>query len=187
MGGELNNRQLDGTFDKPDTSWSPRVLKDGSDSVGVLGALNRVYLNIGLYSEDWLTHFNPFFGGKAISPIEIATAEKNSVYWRATEDGTTNMAKFLLKAGRPDKLADAPGGTKFLTTDAAVLMRGKTVFAETCARCHSSKLPDEARAKMPDGCSGPDYRTCWKRYWAYTKTGEFQDQHARHRGQARFP
>ena len=49
------------------------------------------------------------------------------------------------------------------------------VFAETCARCHSSKLPDEARAQMqPGGCSGPNYLTCWKRYWAYTKTDEFK-------------
>jgi hypothetical protein len=174
-GGELNNKQLDGTFDPPDTSWSPRVLKDGSDSVGVLGALNRVYLNIGLYSEEWMTHFNPFFGGKKITPIEIATAEANSPYWRATEAGTLNMAKFLLKAGQPDKLADAPGGKQFLTADAATMTRGKTVFAETCARCHSSKLPEEARAKMmPGGCSGPDYRTCWKRYWIYTKTPEFK-------------
>ena len=173
-GGELNNKQLKGFFDEPDTSWSPRVLKDGSDSVGVLGALNRVYLNIGLYSEEWMKHFNPFFGGKKITPIEIATAEKNSVYWRATEAGTPNMAKFLLKAGQPDKLADAPGGKQFLTADEAVLTRGKTVFAETCARCHSSKLPEEARAKMPDGCSGPDYRTCWKNYWIYTKTPEFK-------------
>jgi hypothetical protein len=173
-GGELNNRQLPGTFDAPDTSWSPRVLKDGSDSVGVLGALNRVYLNIGLYSEEWMRHFNPFFGGKKITPIEIATAEKNSVYWRATEAGTPNMARFLLKAGQPDRLADAPGGKQHLTADDAVLTRGKTVFAETCARCHSSKLPEEARAKMPDGCSGPDYRTCWKNYWIYTKTAEFK-------------
>jgi hypothetical protein len=174
-GGELNNRQLEGTFTEPDTSWSPRVLKDGSDSVGVLGALNRVYLNIGLYSEEWLTHFNPFFGGKPITPIEIATAEKNSIYWQATENGTTNMAKFLLRAGQPDRLADAPGGTKFLTTDATVLNRGKTVFADNCARCHSSKLPEKARAQMdPSGCSGPGYLACWKRYWAYTKTAEFR-------------
>jgi hypothetical protein len=173
-GGELNNKQLPGTFDAPNTSWSPRVLKDGSDSVGVLGALNRVYINIGLYSEEWMRHFNPFFGGKKISPIEIATAEKNSVYWRATEAGTPNMAKFLLKAGQPDRLADAPGGKQYLTADEAVSTRGKTVFAETCARCHSSKLPEEARAKMPDGCSGPDYRTCWKNYWIYTRTDEFK-------------
>src|SRR5215813_5956983 len=59
-GGELNNKQFNdypGTqalaplFQKPDTVWTPRVLKDGSDSVGALGALNRVYLNIGLFSE----------------------------------------------------------------------------------------------------------------------------------------
>ncbi len=173
-GGELKNKQLKGTFDEPDTSWSPRVLKDGSDSVGVLGALNRVYLNIGLYSEEWMKHFNPFFGGKKITPIEIATAEKNSVYWRATEAGTPHMAAFLLKAGQPDRLADAPGGKQYLTADEAVLTRGKTVFAETCARCHSSKLPEEARAKMPDGCSGSGYLTCWNRYWAYTKTDEFK-------------
>ena len=48
------------------------MLKDGSDSVGALGALNRVYLNIGLFSEEWLLHFNPLIGGKAITPIEIA-------------------------------------------------------------------------------------------------------------------
>jgi hypothetical protein len=174
-GGELNNKQLQGFFDAPDTSWTPRVLKDGSDAVGVMGALNRVYLNIGLYSEEWMRHFNSFFGGKRITAIEIATAEKNSAYWRATEAGTPYMAKFLLKAGQPDRLADAPGGSRYLTADAAVLERGKTVFAETCARCHSSKLPEEARAQMmPGGCSGPDYMTCWKRYWAYTKTNEFK-------------
>ena len=40
-----------------------------------------------------------------------------------------------------------------------MLDRGKTVFAETCARCHSSKLPDEARAKMrPAAARG---RTIW--------------------------
>ena len=39
-----------------------RVLKDGADSVGTLGALNRVYLNIGLFSEEWLLHFRPFLG-----------------------------------------------------------------------------------------------------------------------------
>lgn len=37
----------------------PHVLKDGADSVGILGALNRVYLDIGLFSEECLQHFNP--------------------------------------------------------------------------------------------------------------------------------
>jgi hypothetical protein len=174
-GPQLNNRQLAGFFDPPSTSWSPRVLKDGADSVGVMGALNRVYINIGLYSEEWMRHFNPFFGGQPIDPIQIATAEKNSAYWRATEAGTPFMAQFLVKAGQPDKLADAPGGESYLNAGADALDRGKTVFAETCARCHSSKLPDEARAKLdPGGCSGPDYLTCFKRYWAYTQTDDFK-------------
>src|SRR4030095_6968678 len=46
-------------FEPPDTVYTPRVLKDGADSVGALGALNRVYVNIGVFSEEWLLHFNP--------------------------------------------------------------------------------------------------------------------------------
>src|SRR4029079_8689877 len=55
--GNLQNRQFndfvgDGPlaqfFEKPNTVLTPHVLKDGADSVGALGALNRVYLNIGL-------------------------------------------------------------------------------------------------------------------------------------------
>jgi hypothetical protein len=176
-GSENNNKQLPQYFDPPDTSWSARVLKDGSDSVGILAALNRVYINIGVYSEEWTRHFNPFFGGKPITPIEIAAAEQNSAYWRATELGTGKMAAFLLKAGQPDRLADAPGGQVYQTNDAVTLERGKRVFAETCARCHSSKLPEEARAQMaPGGCSGPGYLACWQRYWAYTKTDGFKEK-----------
>ena len=174
-GGELNNAQLDGFFDKPSTSWTPRVLKDGSDAVGVLGALNRVYINIGLYSEEWTRHFNAMYGGKVISPILIATAQENSAYWRATVAGTGNMAKFLVKAGRPDKLEAAPSGKQYLNADAAQLDQGKKVFAETCARCHSSKLPDEAWTMLdPGGCSGPNYLTCWKKYWQYTQKDDFK-------------
>lgn len=88
-------------FVPPNTSFSPRVLKDGADSVGALGALNRVYLNIGLFSEEWLLHFNPLVGGKTVSPIEIAVARKNSSYWEATEAQTVDLALFFLKAATP--------------------------------------------------------------------------------------
>src|SRR5947209_19331808 len=77
-GSENNNKQLPQYFDPPDTSWSARVLKDGSDSVGILAALNRVYINIGVYSEEWTRHFNPFFGGKPITPVEIARSEEHT-------------------------------------------------------------------------------------------------------------
>ena len=145
-GGGLDNHQFndyisDGPlttlFEKPDTVWTPRVLKDGSDSVGALGALNRVYLNIGTFSEDWLTHFNALVGGKPITPITIEASRKNSAYFKATEAQTLNMAKFFLKTTGAHHLADAPGGQKYLTTDQKVLTRGKVAFAENCARCHS--------------------------------------------------
>ncbi|OJY72357.1 MAG: hypothetical protein BGP12_12315 [Rhodospirillales bacterium 70-18] len=185
VGGERDNKQLNDYvasgpltqfFRPPATVWTPHVLKDGSDSVGVLGALNRVYLNIGLFSEEWLLHFNAIAGGKPISPIPIATAERNSAYWRATEAGTPDMGLFFLKAGRPDHLADAPGGAKYLTADAAELDRGKTVFAETCARCHSSKAPVPAAGLDPAGCAGPGYMGCWTKYWAWTKTDDYKRQ-----------
>jgi hypothetical protein len=189
-GGSLNNKQLNDYVppDSPlaqfyvprDTVYSPRVLKDGADSVGALGALNRVYLNIGLFSEEWLLHFRPLIGGKKVSPIEIAVARKNSAYWEATEAQTANMALFFLKIATPHKLKDAPGGGKYLgnpETDKEYgkkLERGKIVFAENCARCHSSRLPKPAVGLDPGGCSGPDYLTCWNNYWAWTKTEDFK-------------
>jgi len=182
-GGGLNNRQFNAYvkegpltefFQAPATVWTPRVLKDGSDSVGALGALNRVYLNIGLFSEEWTLHFNPLVGGKPISPIEIAVARDNSTYWGVTEAQTPNMALFFLKSTEPHRLKDAPGGHAFLTASRDVLTRGKVVFAETCARCHSSKAPTPAPGIDPNGCNGAGYLACWNRYWDWTKTEEYK-------------
>ncbi len=183
-GGSANNKQfndfvpasspLSQFFTPPATSYSPRVLKDGSDSVGALGALNRVYLNIGLFSEEWLLHFNPLVGGQKVTPIEITTARKNSAFWEVTEAQTPNMALFFLKTTAPHKLKDAPGGAAYLTASPAVLNQGKMIFAERCARCHSSKLPTPAPGLDPGGCSGSGYMDCWKKYWAWTKTDDFK-------------
>jgi len=182
-GGELDNKQFNDFvtsgplleyFSKPDaTARTMHVLKDGADSVGLLGALNRVYLNIGLFSEEWLLHFNPVVGGKDISPIRIADAQKNSGYWQATEAGTPNTALFFLKAAQPDRLKDAPGGAQFLNDDAATVERGKVVFADTCARCHSSKAPPPP-APYPASCQGAGYLDCFKAYWKRTQSDEFK-------------
>src|SRR5262245_2669133 len=187
VAGQLDNKQFNDFpsaeefwkfFQKPYV-WTPRILKDGSDSAGALGALNRVYLNIGLFSEEWLLHFSPFLGVKRISPIRIATANNNSVYWQATQEQTIDMARFLLAADKPDRLADAPGGTNYLTADEAVLDRGKTVFGERCARCHSSKLPSPlggVEGAQAGACAGANYLTCWNRYWSMTKTDDFKQR-----------
>jgi len=163
------------------TVASMRVLKDGADSVGTLGALNRVYLNIGLFSEEWLLHFRPFLGGQKISPIRIADAQKNSVYWQATEAMTPDMAIFFLVAARADHLKDTAVGEKVLEArDPAEVDRGKIVFAENCAACHSSKQPMPAPDLGVDqgicegGGSGPHYRECWDRYWAWAQSDAFK-------------
>ncbi len=119
----------------------PHILKDGSDSVGILGALSRVYINIGEYHEEWIKHFKPIVGGKKQFPMDVASAKENSVYWQATEQRVGNLAKFFLKAAGRHLLSEAPGGQAYVTTDAAELKRGKIVFADNCAACHSSKLP----------------------------------------------
>ncbi|MBV9560581.1 MAG: hypothetical protein JOY90_08980 [Bradyrhizobium sp.] len=190
--GELDNKQLQ---DYPQTAalpqfWNPtggtsntmRVLKDGADAVGTLGALNRVYLNIGLFSEEWLLHFRPFVGGQKITPIKISDAEKQSVYWQATEDRTADMALFFLVTARPDHLEDAPGGNAYLEPmDSDKVKRGQVVFAENCAACHSSKVPDiPANSGIDDGIcagggNGPNYRLCWDRYWDWTQTKAFKE------------
>ncbi|RZL87868.1 MAG: hypothetical protein EOP82_24940 [Variovorax sp.] len=187
-GGELDNKQFNDYltsgpllefFNKADsTVRTPHVLKDGADSVGLLGALNRVYLNIGLFSEEWLLHFNPVVGGKTITPIKIASAQKNSSYWQATEVGTPNTALFFLKAAQPDRLKDAPGAGKHLSADAATLERGKTAFADTCARCHSSKAPPPPPALELTAakCGGPGYVDCFKRYWTWTQSDDYKAQ-----------
>ena len=185
-GGGLDNKQFNDYvppgdplavfFEKPSTTWTPRVLKDGSDSVGALGALNRVYLNIGLFSEEWLLHFRALIGGQNITPIKIADAQKNSVYWQATEHQTPYMARFFLASTAPHLLKDAPGGNSYLTEDEATVARGKEVFAETCARCHSSKLPPLPPRIDIGNCNGSKYLDCWKDYWAWTKTPEFKQE-----------
>jgi hypothetical protein len=190
-GGELANKQfndfpprgpLDALYARPYV-YTPRVLKDGSDSVGALGALNRVYLNIGLFSEEWLLHFTPFIGIQRISPIRIADAERNSVYWLATEQQSIYMARFLVAAGRPDHLADVADGEgkAYLSTDETVLDHGKEVFADRCARCHSdtNHMPRPIVGMEGPGtesCNGPGYLQCWNRFWAWTKTEDFRSR-----------
>jgi hypothetical protein len=183
-GGGLDNRQfndyakegpLTQFFEAPDTVWTPRVLKDGADSVGALGALNRVFINIGTFSEEWLLHFNALVGGRRVTPIRIADARKNSAYFKATEAQTLDIARFFLKTTGAHHLKDAPDGARYLSKDEALLTRGKLAFADNCARCHSSKtVPPPVPSLDPGGCAGKDYLGCWNKYWDWTQTAEYK-------------
>jgi len=118
----------------------PHILKDGADSIGVAGAAIRVYVNIGMFSEYWLTLHNRLIGLTPQKPFEIPYAREHSVFWRATEERLANIAAFF-RCLKPFHLADTPGGQAYITTDLVVMTRGKEVFAESCAACHSSKQP----------------------------------------------
>jgi len=65
-------------------------------------------------------------------------------------------AAAFLKTLKPMHLKDAPGGSEYLTTDPEALKRGKIVFAERCAECHSSKQP-------PASITDPSGRAEWFR------------------------
>ena len=116
------------------------ILKDGADSIGVPGATIRVYVNIGMFSEYWLTLHNRLVGLTQQHPFKIPYAQEHSVFWRATEERLDNIRIFFEHL-KPFHLEDAPGGAAFISTDQAVMTRGGQVFAESCASCHSSKMP----------------------------------------------
>lgn len=177
-GPQRNNAQMAAFFQPPGTVFTPHVLKDGSDSVGALGALNRVYLNIGLYSEEWLRHFNPLFGGIPNTAIQISVNRANSSYWNATEAQTPKVAQFFLNADiqKGHKLIDAPDGARYLTASPETIEHGKEVFADTCAGCHSSKAPPLPATLDLNACNGANYLTCWNKYWAWVKSPEFKRQ-----------
>ncbi len=122
------------------TMHVPHILKDGADSAGIAGATLRVYVNIGVYSQHWLQQHNALIGIAPQKPFQIKAAFDKSVYWQATAQKFQNVAKFFIRL-MPYRLQDAPGGRQYLTKDEQVLTRGKTVFANNCAECHSSKRP----------------------------------------------
>jgi hypothetical protein len=136
-------QMTDGTLSLPNETGQmavPHILKDGADSVGVPGATLRVYINIGMFSEYWLTRHNRLIGLIPQKPFEIPYALKHSVFWQATAERVPHVAEFFRRL-QSYRLAAAPGGAAYLTTDETVMNRGRQVFAESCAGCHSSKQP----------------------------------------------
>jgi mono/diheme cytochrome c family protein len=136
------------------------VLKDGADSVGAAClddpaekpgvndtacAAMRGYLNIGVCAGVWTTLVDSVYGlERAQAPFDIKRARRESrpcdESFTATEARLEGLEAFL-RTQSPLRLADADDGARYLPRDEAVLTRGKIVFAENCAQCHSSKRP----------------------------------------------
>jgi mono/diheme cytochrome c family protein len=172
----------------------PMILWDGADSVGIDAALTRVYINIGEYHQEWIRHIRPIIGGRPQTPITVEAAQENSVFWNATQERAGDMASYLIRAGYAYRLADVaqPAGTAVEEAEAAAegeapedggaaasaaggVERGKVVFAENCARCHSSKQPPDLPG-LDEGlaCAGESYLECWQRFWKHTETPAFK-------------
>lgn len=170
-----------GNLDLPGTQPTmpiPHVLKDGADSVGAIGALARVYVSIGVFHREWLKHFNLLFGGKPQTPFPIALARRNSPHFRATLDRLPDVAAFLIAAGRPQPLAEAPGGMDYLRDSETTVAQGRKVFAENCAGCHVSYN------KMPRPPAGIERQTpAWD---AWVRSEDFKEKMVALVGRADF-
>ncbi|MCU1234597.1 MAG: hypothetical protein JWP63_2564 [Candidatus Solibacter sp.] len=173
--GSLQNRQMStyvaggplaAFFEEPATVWTPRMGSDAMDSAGILASVNRAFAELGVFSEEYLLHFNPLLGGRPQTPLDLTVARKNSNYWNHTEGLTANVVRFLMR------MADAPAATN-PAQDNVAANRGKLVFADRCASCHSSKFPTPPAGADPGSCSGT-YPDCWNRYWAWTRTDDYR-------------
>lgn len=126
------------------------VLKGGEDTVGDHLALIRVYVNIGMCTEEcWTPNFpvpGSFFGDKSHQrPFSIAQCAKDCEAWNYADAKMDTLAAFLITGG-PTYLAkardvDGTPGAKFI--DTALVPKGRKIFARECAGCHSSLVPPE--------------------------------------------
>ncbi|MDB5336871.1 MAG: hypothetical protein JWN70_2490, partial [Planctomycetaceae bacterium] len=157
--GLPENEGIGGTDAEP-TLRSPRVLAAGGDSMGLVVAATRVYVNEGSGYKDWIPTW-------ALNPYDLKGSVERGIKqsefdilgkvrkdpkspWMQTEVRMPNMALYL-STHDGFRLRDAieaegkggKNGKDYLTTDEAALRKGKIAFADHCARCHSSKKPED--------------------------------------------
>ena len=145
------------------------ILKGGEDSIGALEAIQRVYFNIGSCSEQcWVNHLTDFrqidpqqrnYGQ---TPFNIGQCRRDCPNFRAIEDRLPQILAFftspegdamdLHAARNNERKAKNPSAAAYTRADLVddldkqfgkdSVQRGKAVFAQTCARCHSS-IPEK--------------------------------------------
>ncbi len=148
------------------------ILKGGEDSIGALEAIQRVYINIGSCSEQcWVNHLtdlrqlDPTQRNFGQTPFNIGQCRRDCANFRAIEDRLPNVLDFVtspeghaadLKVARQNDVKAKQPARKFDQNDLVdelekefgkgSVSRGRLVFAENCARCHSS---------VPEAAGGP--------------------------------
>jgi mono/diheme cytochrome c family protein len=146
------------------------ILKGGEDSIGGLEAIQRVYFNIGSCAEAcWVNHLtdfrqlDPAQRGFGQTSFRIGQCRRDCPNFRAIEDRLPNVLDFFLSAeGDATDLSTArdrerkaakPKAPEYARQDLIAdldqefgkdaVRRGRVLFAENCARCHSS-IPESA-------------------------------------------
>ena len=130
------------------------VLKGGEDSVGDHLALIRVYVNIGMCTEEcWAPNFpqpGTYFGDKAHQrPFHIKQCAQDCDAWNYADAKMDDLAAFLITGGptylMKAKDVDGTPGAGLINT--ALVPKGRKIFARECAGCHSSLVaPENIRA-----------------------------------------
>ena len=136
------------------TAKTRHVLKGGEDSVGEHLALIRVYVNIGMCTEEcWSPKFpvpGTFFGEESRQrPFRIAECYKDCEAWNHADAKMPELAAFLITGGPAYllKATDVDGTPGSAYIDLTKVPQGRKVFARECAGCHSSRYaPDSVRA-----------------------------------------
>ena len=148
------------------------ILKGGEDSIGALEAIQRVYFNIGSCSEQcWVNHLtdirqvDPEQRGFGQTAFDIGQCRRDCPNFRAVEDRLQNVLDFFASAesDETDLFAARANQRKAINPTATYMPadlvadlekefgkgavgRGQTIFADNCARCHSS---------IPESTGGP--------------------------------
>src|SRR5215468_826577 len=167
------------------------VLKGGEDSVGALEAIQRVYINIGSCSETcWENHLTNFFvldpqqRGFGQTPFSIGQCRRDCPNFRAIEDRLPDIGAFLfsketnatdLAVARENERKAKDAQARYTQDDLVAdldrqfgkdaVARGREVFADTCARCHSSISAEQGGAFRNRDFRAIDEKTGLRRDW----------------------
>lgn len=127
------------------------VLKGGEDSVGERLALLRVYINIGMCTEEcWVPNFpvpGTFFGDDSRqSPQRIKQCYQDCEAWNHADAKMPQLASYLITGGptylMKAKDVDGKLGASFI--NAGLVPAGREVYIRECATCHSTRVPPDS-------------------------------------------
>ncbi|MBV8375763.1 MAG: hypothetical protein JO279_02055, partial [Verrucomicrobia bacterium] len=98
---------------------------DGADSIGLFAALCRVYLNIGLFHDEWNRDTNTIIGFTPQKPFTIDVCRRNSLYWRVNENFRIGYmaAFFLWDKQSPTELRTKVEEPRFQCSTQAMLLK----------------------------------------------------------------